>query len=148
MGWSNLLHFSSNKEQKWTYYSGNRSRATQPWILSRQDCSRGFIKMDALQKKGEKKSGEAQSRQKRQMNKGDGEWEAGHSRLTGKHWKKSMSAEQFYTPTVSHLRSQPLPTLNLVSPLCVFIYSTSLSKMWEAKQWETHPKCRSKQCVK
>lgn len=33
----------------------------------------GFIKMDALQKRGEKKSEEAQSRQKRQMNKGDGE---------------------------------------------------------------------------
>lgn len=60
-----------------------------------------------------------------------------------------MSAEQFYSLTVSHPNSQPLPTLNLVSLLCVFIYSTSLSQMWEAKQWETHPKCRkSLKCVK
>lgn len=48
-----------------------------------------------------------------------------------------MSTEQFYSPTVSHLSSQPLPTLNLASLLCVFIYSTSLFEMWEAKQWET-----------
>lgn len=64
-------------------------------------------------------------------------WAARHEML-----KQQRSCQGNFTPQQFHTSATNPLQLWTLCLLCVFIYFVSMSKMWEAKQWETRPKCR------
>lgn len=145
------------REQKWTtlialqLWSRKHNRTTmntkQAWLSLLR-----FMKIQPLQRKGQTQA-EVWCGQKNKREKKKRWWWIRHwaGKYRGSPWNAETTARlpvQFYTPIVSHLNHQPLPTLNLVSSLCLHLFCVSVQDVRSQAVRNVSQMSQGEWCVK
>lgn len=123
------------RKKRATHYSDAAVRQAPPRMLN---SGRGGRR--CMSERTERRAGitlrykvDRRGGKKRRKNTNGTRWREGAGtqgrKLSSSPWNAETTARlpgQFYTPIVSHLSYQPLPTLNLVSSLCLHLFCVSV----------------------